>query len=106
MPGVLTSKAVVMCSHGGVCQPPMASPRVRISGAPALMLRNPWIVAGCPALTGGNPSQGCMTASFQSAAVRVMASGQPLLLQSSVAIAMPSGLPVTVAGTQARVMAK
>jgi len=106
MPAVLTARAVVLCSHGGVCQPPTLAPRVRVSGAPALVLRNPWIVAGCSALSGGNPSQGCMTASFQSAAARVMSSGQPLLLQTSVAIAMPSGLPVNVAGTQGRVFAK
>ena len=45
----------------------------------------------------------CVTANWVTAALRVRAGGQPVLLQDSQAVCVPNGTPLTVAMTQLRV---
>ena len=62
-----------------------------------------YAVVGCPFVPpGGNGP--CVTAQFTTAAVRVLAGGQPLLLQDSVSVCAPTGTPLVPAVVQTRVI--
>jgi hypothetical protein len=102
MPGLLVHVgATVLCAHGGQAQPTAPSPRVRVSGQPVTTLGPPYTIAGCALPT--NAGGPCVTANWVVAAVRVRAGGQPVLLQDSVAVCVPTGTPLTVVVTQPRV---
>lgn len=103
MPGfVLHAGATVLCTHGGQAQPTVPNPRVLVSGQPVTTQPNPYTVAGCPFVPpGGNGP--CVTAQWVVGALRVLAGGQPVLLQSSTAICVPTGTPLNVVVTQTRV---
>jgi hypothetical protein len=103
MPGFLVQVgATVMCAHGGQAQATVPSPRVLLGGQPAVAQPAPWVVAGCAFVppAGNGP---CVTANWVTGAVRVLAGGQPLLLQDSQAVCVPTGTPLTVLVTQVRV---
>jgi len=104
MPGfVLHLGATVLCAHGGSAQPTAVAPRVLVSGQPVVTLAAPYVVAGCafpPPPTANGP---CVTAQFVTSATRVLAQGVPVLLLDSQAICAPTGTPLLVALTQARV---
>jgi len=105
MPGfVLHLGATVMCAHGGQAQPALPNPRVLVSGQPVTTQVPPYVVAGCPFVphAGNGP---CVTAQWLVAATRVLAGGQPVLTQSSVAICAPTGTPLSVMVIQTRVAA-
>lgn len=103
MPGfLLHAGATVLCTHGGQAQPTVPNPRVLVSGQPVTTQPNPYTVAGCPFVPpGGNGP--CVTAQWVVGALRVLAGGQPVLLQSSTAICVPTGTPLNVVVTQTRV---
>ena len=105
MPGfVLHAGATVLCAHGGQALPTAPNPRVLVSGQPVTTQPVPYTVVGCPFVTpGGNGP--CVTAQWVVGAVRVLAGGQPVLLQSSVALCAPTGTPLNVIATQTRVTA-
>jgi len=103
MPGLLVQVgATVICAHGGQAQPTVPNPRVLLGGQPVTTQPTPWVVAGCPFVppTGNGP---CVTANWVVGALRVLAGGQPVLLQDSQAVCVPTGTPLTVAMTQVRV---
>lgn len=104
MPGpVLHLGATILCSHGGQAMPAAPFPRVTVSGQPVVTIASPWLVAGCPFVTpGGNGP--CVTASFVTAATRVLAGGAPVLLQDSVSVCAPTGTPLIAAVVQPRVV--
>lgn len=97
--------AVVQCLHLGVAQPAAANPRVTVSGQPIVTLANSYTIAGCtfPAMSSGAPP--CATAQWTTAATRVTAMGQPVLLQDSQATCVPTGTPLLIIATQPRVSA-
>ncbi len=103
MPGfLLHAGATVLCAHGGQALPTAPSPRVLVSGQPVTTQAAPYTVAGCAFVPpGGNGP--CVTAQWVVGAVRVLAGGQPVLLQSSVAVCAPTGTPLNVVVTQTRV---
>ena len=106
MPGFLLHVgAQVICSHGGQAQPTAVVPRVLVGGQPAVAVTAPYVVAGCamPPPPGGNGP--CVTAQWLTAATRVTALGQPLLLLDSQAVCAPTGTPLVILMTQARVTA-
>jgi hypothetical protein len=106
MPGFLLHQgATVLCSHAGQAQPTAVDPRVKVSGQAVTVQTAIYSVAGCtlPPPTAANGP--CVTAQWVSAAARVKAGGQPLLLQDSQAICTPTGTPVTVVATQTRARA-
>ncbi|PZO53773.1 MAG: hypothetical protein DCF15_12520, partial [Phormidesmis priestleyi] len=84
MPGfLLHAGATIVCAHGGQAQPSAPNPRVKVMGQPITTQIAPYTVAGCanpppPANIGP-----CVMAQWVSAAVRVKALGQPVLLQDS-----------------------
>ncbi len=102
MPGFLAHLgATVICAHGGQAQPTSPNPRVLLSGQPAVTIAVPYVVAGCPFVP---PAAGpCVTAQWVSGAVRVLVGGVPAVLQTSPSICAPTGTPLTVLVTQARV---
>ena len=102
MPGFLLHVgATVLCSHGGQAQPTSPNPRVRVSGQPIVTQPAPYVVAGCP-FAPVSPLP-CVTALLVVAALRVRASGQPVLLQDSQAVTIPNGVPLNIISTQVRV---
>ena len=103
MPGFLLQVgATVLCAHGGQAQPTVPMPRVLLGGQPAVTQPAPYVVAGCSFVppAGNGP---CVTAHWVVGATRVLAGGQPVLLQDSQAICVPTGTPLTVVVTQVRV---
>ena len=104
MPGpLLHLGATVLCSHAGQAMPVSPNPRVTVSGQPIVTIASPYTVAGCtmpPPSAGNGP---CVTAQFVTAATRVTALGQPVLLQDSQAICTPTGTPLIPTVVQPRV---
>ncbi len=107
MPGpVLISTTTVQCAHVGLGTPVTPNPRVSIGGQPVVTIATTYTIAGCtfPAISSGGPP--CVTAQFTTAATRVTAGGQPLLLADSQGISMPNGTPLIVIPNQFRVTAQ
>lgn len=103
MPGYLLHvNAKVLCMHGGQAQATVPNPRVKVSGQPTVQQPNPWMIAGCPFTTGGNPMP-CVTAQWTKGATRLLSGGMPLLLQDSQAVCVPNGTGVNIVATQIRV---
>ena len=106
MPGFLLHLgAQVLCSHAGQATPATPNPRVTLSGQPSVLVTSPYVVAGCtlPPPTAANGP--CVTAQWLTGTTRVTSNGQPLLVQSSQAICTPTGTPLIIVATQARVSA-
>jgi hypothetical protein len=105
MPGfILHLGATVLCSHAGQAQPLSPNPRVLVSGRPVVTISSPYAVVGCampPPPAGNGP---CVTAQFVSAALRVSALGQPVLLQGDQSVCVPTGTPLLPMVVQTRVM--
>ena len=106
MPGFLVHVgAQVLCAHAGQAQPTVPNPRVLVSGQPTVLMTSPYVVAGCvlpPPIAANGP---CVTAQWLSGTTRVLSNGQPLLVQSSQAICVPTGTPLLIVATQPRVSA-
>lgn len=106
MPGFLVHVgAQVLCSHAGQAQPTVPNPRVLVSGQPTVAIAAPYVVAGCampPPPAGNGP---CVTAQWLMGTTRVLSNGQPLVVQSSQAICVPTGTPLLILVTQVRASA-
>jgi hypothetical protein len=104
MPGFLLHLgATVLCSHGGQAQPTAPNPRVLVSGQPIVMMPAPYVVAGCALPPPPAANGPCVTAQWITAATRITSNGQPVLLLDSQAICAPTGTPLVIVVTQARV---
>jgi hypothetical protein len=105
MPGpVLHLGATVLCSHGGQALPTAPIPRVMVSGQPVATIAAPYAIAGCAFVPpGGNGP--CVTGQWLVGAVRVLAMGQPLALQTGSSICTPTGTPMMPLVVQPRVIA-
>jgi hypothetical protein len=102
MPGYLLHlNALVLCVHSGQARPPRTNPRVKLSGNPVVTQPTLYQVTGCslPPNSGGP----CVTGQWISAAARVKAGGEPVLLDDSQAICTPTGTGLLVRKTQQRV---
>ena len=104
MPGFLLHVgAVVQCAHGGMAQPTVPNPRVKVMGQPIITQEAPFVISGCafpPPPVSNGP---CVTAQWITAAVRLKANGMPVLLSDSQAICTPTGTPLLISTTQVRV---
>jgi uncharacterized Zn-binding protein involved in type VI secretion len=104
MPGYLLHMgATVLCAHGGQAQPTATNPRVKVGGQPIVTQSAPYTIAGCPFTVPPGSPMPCVTGQWITAATRVRASGQPVLLQDSQSICTPNGTPMMVVQTQVRV---
>ncbi|HEX8183749.1 MAG TPA: PAAR-like protein [Blastocatellia bacterium] len=104
MPGFLLHQgATVLCAHAGQAMPTVPNPRVKVSGQMVVTQPTVYTVAGCampPPPAGNGP---CVTAQWVTGSLRVKVGGMPVLLQDSQALCVPTGTPLTIAVTQARV---
>jgi hypothetical protein len=106
MPGfILHVGATVLCSHAGQAQPTAPNPRVTVSGQPVVTIASPYSIAGCTLPPPPNGNGPCVTGQFVTAATRVTAGGQPVLLLDSQSVCAPSGTPLLIVQTQTRVTA-
>lgn len=104
MPGFLLHQgATVLCAHGGQAQPTAPNPRVTVASQPIVTLPTVYTIAGCVLPPPPNGNGPCVTAQFLMGATRVMAGGQPVLLQDSQSICTPTGTPLSIVMTQFRV---
>jgi hypothetical protein len=104
MPGhLLHENALVLCKHFGLATPTVTDKRVKVSGMSIVTQPPLYNIAGCILPVFGKDP--CLTASWISisAASRVKASGQPVLLRDSQAICDPTKTDLTVVFTQFRV---
>jgi len=101
MPGFLLHVgAVVQCMHGGMAQPTLPNPRVKVMGQPVVTQAAPYAIAGCtfpPPPVANGP---CVTANWVMGALRVKVMGMPVLLQDSQAVCVPTGTGLIVSGVQ------
>lgn len=98
---LLHEGATVKCLHTGQAKPTVTDSRVRVSGQKIVTLPNPHSITGCtlPTQSGGP----CVTAMWTKAAMRVKASGTPVLLKNSQAVCTPTATGVNIISTQTRV---
>ena len=105
MPGYLLHEhADVRCVHlPGRAQPMQTDLRVKVSGQKLVTQLAPYTISGCsmPAPFAGNGP--CVMAKWMSAATRVRASGQLVLLTDSQALCAPTGTGLNIVSTQTRV---
>jgi len=104
MPGpILHFGATVLCAHGGQAMPTAPVARVLVSGQPVATIAAPYVVAGCPfPPVSGGP---CVTGQWVVGAMRVLAMGQPVAIQTGVAICAPTGTPLLPVAAQPRAIA-
>lgn len=103
MPGpALHVGAVLVCAHAGPANPTAPYPRVMLSGQPAVTIAGVWAITGC-ALT-GTSTPPCVTGTFTSGALRVLAGGAPLALLTGTSTCIPTGTPMTPVSAQPRVL--
>lgn len=101
---LLHQGAIVQCLHGGQAQPIATDQRVKVGGQLIVTQQNQYAISGCTLPTqAGGP---CVRAQWIGAAIRVRASGVPVLLQDSQAICVPTGNGLNVLVTQSRVSAQ
>jgi hypothetical protein len=100
---LLHQGATVLCSHAGQATPSAPNPRVMVSGQPTVLITAPWIIAGCPLVP--PPLPPCVSAQWVTGTLRVTSMGQPLVVQSGVAISIPNGTPLLPVVMQTRVIA-
>jgi hypothetical protein len=104
MPGpIVHLGATVMCAHAGNAQATNPFPRVTVSGQPVVTLATLYAVAGC-ALT-GTPVPPCVTGQWLVGAVRVLAGGVPVAVQSGASITTPTATPMLPLVVQPRAVA-
>ena len=104
MPGFLLHVgATVLCAHAGQAQPTAPNPRVMVGGQPTVTQSTMYTIAGCPFTVPPGSPMPCVTGQWVTAAMRVMSSGMPLLLQDSQSVCAPNGTPMTIVVTQVRV---
>lgn len=83
---LLHQGAGILCPHGGQVQLAGFSARVRVGGQPVAVQNPRGSVAGCPFTVTVGPATvltPCIGTTWMTAAQRVKAGGQPVLLQSS-----------------------
>ena len=106
MPGFIVHLgATAQCSHGGRARPASPDARVAVGGQPVATMSAPWLVEGCalPAPPAANGP--CATATWLTAATRVLVGGEPVLVHAGEAVCSPTGTPLLVLVTQTRVSA-
>jgi hypothetical protein len=92
-----------MCLHGGQATPPAPNPRVLVMGMPTATIAAPWVIAGCPGIPSAVPP--CVTGQWILGTLRVTSKGQPLTVQSGVAVTAPGAATLMPVSMQTRVQA-
>lgn len=104
MPGpIVHLGATVLCTHAGTATPTAPFPRVTVSGQPVVTLATPYLIAGCALSTTSTPP--CVSGQWLVGAVRVLAGGTSVALQSGSSTCLPTGTPMMALLVQARAVA-
>jgi hypothetical protein len=104
MPGpIVQLGATILCAHAGQATATAPFPRVLLSGQPTVTLATPYVIAGCGLTGSGTPP--CVTGQWVAGAVRVLAGGTPVAVQSGTSITTPTGTPMLPLVVQPRVIA-
>jgi hypothetical protein len=102
VPFILNANAVVMCSHGGTFRfVPATAPMVTIGGAPVVTIADQALpMTPCPFATPAGPAP-CVTLAppLGGFAIRVMAQGTPVLLDTTQFLTIPAGAGAPVPAT-------
>jgi hypothetical protein len=101
---------MAICPHAGQVSFTTTNTRVLLSGQPALVVSDMFMIAGCPfqvPTPGGPKPQPCVTGRWLTPATRILINGQPAVLNTSTGLCqsveqIPAG-PPTVTTTQLRV---
>ena len=94
MPGpILHLGATVLCAHGGQAMPTAPVPRVLVSGQPVATIAAPYAVAGCPFVPPA-PAARASPGNGSSARCACSRMGQPVAIQTGVAVCAPTGTPL------------
>ena len=110
MPGpVFHLGGTAICPHGGQVTVIPTNTRVFVSGQPVATMADTYLVAGCAFTIPGPKPQPCVKVQWLVPATRVLAGGQPVILQTSTGLCLsaeqiPQG-PPTIIATQPRVIA-
>jgi len=101
MPGfIITQDAQLVCPHvTGTAQAVSPDPRVSISGSPIMTVQREYLIGSCP-----DTNSHCISASWQSGAQKVTASGLAVAIASGTSVVKPAGV-LTVQRVQAKVSA-
>ena len=91
--------AAVLCAHGGTVSFAAPNPRVMIMGVPVPMSSPPVLIAGCPFPPPPVANGPCVTANWipPTHTLRVQSMGMGLVCETSMAMAVPTGTPITIA---------
>lgn len=89
----------MLCAHGGTVSFAAPNPRVQIMGVPVPMSAPPVLIAGCsfpPPPVANGP---CVVANWipPTHTLRVKSMGMGLVCQTSMAMAVPTGTPISIA---------
>lgn len=99
---LLHQGAGVQCLHGADASPQTTFQRVKVDKKNVVTQADVYTISNCQYQIQGAPSP-CTTAQWTSAATRVKAGGNPVLLQDSQASCIPNGTGVNIGSTQTRV---
>lgn len=103
---VLTTRATIMCPHGGSMTVTPTATRVTVDGDPPLRMGDVGTIAGCAFTIGTTPSP-CLRPEWMMPSTRVRVEGAAVLTHASVALCLsaanvPQGTAI-VSGFQTRV---
>jgi hypothetical protein len=98
---LLHQNAVVQCKHLAPARPVMTNLRVKVGSQAIVTQLNGYTISGCSNPT--NAGGPCATAQWLTAALRVKAGGDAVLLKSSQSVCAPNGTALTIVSTQQRV---
>ena len=95
MPGpIVNVGAVGMCPHGGQIQIISTDARVLLGGLMAATVADQFVIVGCAFTVPPGKPQPCVKVVWMVPAVRVLAMGQPVILQTSVGLCFSAdGIP-------------
>jgi hypothetical protein len=98
---ILDFTCTVMCPHGGQATVVPSNINVTLNGAPAILLTDVWVVAGCTLVS--VPAPPCVTIQWSVPSMQVSVSGVPVLLQTSLGLCLsaagaPLGTAIVVPG--------
>lgn len=106
---VLTTRATIMCPHGGTATVMPSAVRTAVDGDPPLRMGDVATIAGCAFNVGGSPSP-CVRIEWMLPSSRVTIEGAAPLLHTSVGLCVsganaPQGTAV-ISGFQTKVTAR
>jgi hypothetical protein len=96
--------STVTCSHGGQASATMPNPRVTVGGQPTVFQSGPWVIAGCALPPPPAANGPCVTGQWLSGSVRVLSTGQPLVIAPAGSTCVTSGTPMIATMPFARVI--